>query len=76
MDISRREKWERLIFRVSFVVTLAALFIVFALVIAQAYVRWSLNQNFTFLGGNVLEAFIISVFALLIALSYIHRARN
>lgn len=39
-----------------------------ALCAVQAYVRWKINQNFTFLGGVELEALTVASFALLIAL--------
>ena len=51
----------RLVILVSFVA-------VAALSIAQAYVRWKLNQNFTFLGGGELEVLTAGAFALLLAL--------
>lgn len=40
---------------------------------AQAYVRWFINQNFSFLGGFELEALTLLVLGQIIALSYIHR---
>jgi len=43
------------------------------LTVAQAYVRWTINQNFTFLGGFQLEALTAASFALLIALIYLAR---
>jgi len=40
---------------------------------AELYVRWKLNQNFTFLGGDSLAALIIASFGLVLGLSFIHR---
>ena len=56
-------------------VTVACLSIimVLAFVVLETYVRWNLNQNFTFLGGFELEAFTVSAFALLIALLFVSR---
>jgi xanthine/uracil permease len=51
----------RLVMIVSFIA-------VIGLSIAQAYVRWKLNQNFTFLGGGELEVITAGAFALLIVL--------
>jgi len=62
-----------MIFRFSAAVAALALCIVFVLTIAQVYVRWSVNQNFTFLGGNELEVLTFSSFALLLGLAYLHR---
>lgn len=73
MEISSREKRERMIFRFSAAVAALALLIMFVLTIAQAYVRWSVNQNFAFLGGNELEVLTFSSFALVLGLAYLHR---
>ena len=53
--------WAAIILTLSFIA-------VAVLSIAQAYVRWKLNQNFTFLGGGQLEVLTASTFALLIVL--------
>ena len=55
--------------------SILAIIISFGFIIAQAYVRWSLNQNFTFLGGNVIEALLIAGFGALTGLIHI-RNRN
>ena len=47
------------------VLSILAILVAFGFIIAQAYIRWSLNQNFSFLGGNVLEALLISGFGTL-----------
>lgn len=47
--------------------------IVLGLGALQAYVRWFVNQNFTFLGGFELEAATVGAFALLIALLFTSR---
>lgn len=49
---------------------------VFVLVGLETYVRWTLNQNFTFLGGGELEALTYSAFALLLGLNYVSRVRK
>jgi uncharacterized membrane protein YidH (DUF202 family) len=43
------------------------------LILAQVYVRWTINQSFTFLGGGELEALTVSVFALVIAIIFAYR---
>ncbi|OGG60613.1 hypothetical protein A2765_03485 [Candidatus Kaiserbacteria bacterium RIFCSPHIGHO2_01_FULL_56_24] len=66
---------EKTLSKFTSIVAVLAIIVVFGLVLAQTYVRWSVNQNFTFLGGNELEALTLSAFALLIGLAYIHRSR-
>jgi len=73
MNTPHPEKRERMVFRFSAAIAALAVCIVFVLTIAQAYVRWSVNQNFTFLGGNALEALTVSSFGLVLGLAYIHR---
>jgi hypothetical protein len=46
-----------------------------ALVALEAYVRWNVNQDFTFLGGNTLAVFVAAAFALLLGLTYILRTK-
>lgn len=67
-------KQERVTFL--FGVTIAAVWmvVVFVLVLAQLYIRWSINQNFTLLGGFELEALTFSTFALILGLVYLHRS--
>ncbi len=45
----------------------------FVLLWGEAYVRWSLNQNFSFLGGFELSALALLVLGQVAALAYIHR---
>lgn len=59
------EKRARLISTLALVLAVLAILTAFGFIIAQAYVRWSVNQNFTFLGGNVLEALLIAGFGTL-----------
>jgi hypothetical protein len=66
------EKRSQLISSVTSVLAIIAVLAAFGFIIAQAYVRWSLNQNFTFLGGNVIEALLIAGFG---TLAYL-RGRN
>ncbi len=42
----------------------------------QLYVRWKINQNFTFLGGSELEVLTFSAFALTLGLAYIYRGND
>ena len=46
------------------------------IIVSQMYVRWAINQDFSFLGGNALEALIVSVFGLILGIAYIHRPSN
>ena len=51
---------------------IAALLLV-GLMVAQAYIRWKINLNFSFLGGNVLEALLLFILGQSIALLYFTR---
>lgn len=73
MDSS--DKQQKRVFKLAFFTSLLSLFIVGLLVIAQTYVRWTLNQNFTFLGGSEFEALTVSSFALTLGLAFLHRPR-
>ena len=59
-------------------VTIAAISVLasFALIAAQVFVRWNLNQTFTFLGGFELDALTVSSFSLVIALMFRARKRE
>ena len=57
----------------SLVVAVISTFAVAGIVIAEVCVRWKVNQNFTFLGGDTLSALIIATFGLVLGLSYLHR---
>jgi hypothetical protein len=54
----------------AFVVATLMLVASVALVGFQIYVRWSINQDFTFLGGWGLEALLLSMTALILGLLY------
>ena len=58
---------------VAMTVATISIIVVLGFIAVQTYVRWNLNQNFTFLGGFELEALTVSAFALLIALLFISR---
>lgn len=58
---------------VSYIVAVISTLAVFALIIAEAYVRWNLNKDFDFLGGEALAAWIVSTFGLWIALLFAAR---
>ena len=70
------EKHEKLIFCFSVAVSALSLIIVFSFIVAQTYVRWKINQTFTFLGENELEALTVSSFALLIGLLHAYRPQK
>jgi TRAP-type C4-dicarboxylate transport system permease small subunit len=73
MDKLTHDRRERLIFRFAFISTAVAMVIVLLLVLAQAFVRYSTNQTFTFLGGNELEVLTASAFLAMLGLAYMHR---
>ena len=70
------EKQGRVVFYVSIATAVLSLVAVFGFVALQAYTRWNVNQEFTFLGGLELEVLTASAFVLLIALLYFSRSRH
>ena len=66
---------EQVLFYLSLGATSLALVVTFALIGAEAYVRWSVNQDFSFLGGNTLEVLVVGTFLLLFGLVYLHRSK-
>lgn len=67
------EKHMKWIYWLAFTLATISWIGVIALIIAEVYVRWFINQNFTFLGGGGLPALIVSTFGLLLGLVYIQR---
>lgn len=57
----------------SIITAVVSVLAVAGIVGGELYVRWKLNQNFTFLGGDSLAALIIASFGLVLGLSYTHR---
>lgn len=68
-----QEKREKIVFYFSAGVSVVLLLTMLFLIGAQTYVRWFINQNFTLVGGNELEILTISVFALILTITYIYR---
>ena len=58
---------------VSLITAVLSIIAVTGIVAAELYVRWKLNQNFTFLGDNELSALILASFGLILGLSFVHR---
>jgi hypothetical protein len=73
MERSSQEKRQRWVFSLSFFSAFLALLVVLVFIALQAYIRWTTNQGFTFLGGNELEVLTASSFVLLLGLAYIYR---
>ena len=61
---------EKNMYKVSFGVAWFSVLVVFIFIAVQSYVRWTINQNFTFMGGFELEAFTLGTFALMVALLF------
>lgn len=70
------EKHEKMVYRFSLLMSAISAVIILVLIIAQAYVRWFKNQNFTFLGGYELEVLTLSVFAALIGLAHAYKPKK
>ncbi len=76
MNNLTHEQKEKMLFAFSFIIAGISILASFVFIAAQTYVRWKINQNFTFLGGAELEVLTASGFALLIALLYMHRPKH
>jgi hypothetical protein len=76
MNIFTKEGRSRAFFIISMLIAKVAA--IGSLIVAgyEMYIRWTLNQNFTFLGGWELEAFTLAGFGLLLGLNYINRAHK
>ena len=61
---------KQLVFWLSLVVTMISILALFSIVGFELYVRWALNQNFTFLGSNGLAALMLLVGVELFVLAY------
>jgi hypothetical protein len=46
-----------------------------ALVVAEVYIRWALNQNFTLLGGSGLSSIALLVLGLMLGQIYLSREK-
>jgi uncharacterized membrane-anchored protein len=72
----KKEMKQRLVFWLSFVTAVLSVLALIGFVAAQAYIRWKLNQNFTFLGEAGIPSLAVLVVGLVSALAYIHRSDN
>jgi hypothetical protein len=76
MSIFTKEKQGTLLFTISTVVVIIALLAVAACIGLDAYVRWSLNQNFSFMSGDELPALTLAAFGLLFGLTYLRMRKD
>ena len=76
MTIFSKEKRDHLLSMFAGLVALVGILTTFGFIGLEAYVRWSLNQNFSFLGGEELPALTLASFGLLLGLVYLHRAHK
>ena len=67
---------EKFLYGVAVLVAMVSILGSFGFIIAQTYVRWNLNKDFTFLGGFELEALTLSAFGLLGTLVFLARRRS
>ncbi len=64
---------EKIITWLSLIMAILSAVAVVCIAAAEMYVRWSVNLDFSFLGGNALAALIIASFGLILGLAWIHR---
>ncbi len=67
------EKKRKVAFIFTLIVAKLALLGVLFFVVAEAYVRWKLNQNFTFLGGFGTESLVLLLLGSIWGLLYASR---
>ena len=67
-----KEKRQNLVYRLSTITFCISAVLFFGLTILQAYVRYFLNKDFSFLGGWGLEALALLVLGQIVSLSFIH----
>ncbi|HUY05516.1 MAG TPA: hypothetical protein VMV62_02250 [Candidatus Paceibacterota bacterium] len=76
MNKITREHREYIVFCFAFASAAVAVVGALALIGIEAYVRWTLNKDFMFLGGSSLSALIISAFVLMAGMVYAYRPEN
>ena len=67
------EKRAKLVFFLAYTSAALAVLSILAITGIEAYVRWTLNKDFTFLGGSSLSALVISAFVLMACMVYAYR---
>ncbi|OGG58724.1 hypothetical protein A3C86_02030 [Candidatus Kaiserbacteria bacterium RIFCSPHIGHO2_02_FULL_49_16] len=72
----RNETRQNVVYWLSIITFIISTLMLFGFIAAQTYVRWKINQNFSFLGGFELEALTFLVLGQITALAYIHRAER
>jgi hypothetical protein len=63
----------KLVRLLAFIMALLSSIAVIGIIAAEMYVRWKVNLNFSFLGGDELTALIVSTFGLLVGLLFTER---
>lgn len=72
-NIDMNGKW---VLYFSLIILALSFIIIFGLIGFTIFVRWKMNQEFTFLGGAEFEVFTASAFALLLGLAYMYRPND
>lgn len=71
-----KEKQQGLVYRLSVITFCVSAVSLLLITVLQAYVRYFLNKDFSFLGGWGLEALAFLVLGQIVALSFIHRSER
>jgi hypothetical protein len=69
----KKETKQAAVFYLTFISALLSVLALIGFSGAQAYIRWTTNQNFTFLGESGLLSLAVVATGLLVALSYLYR---
>lgn len=70
------EKRGQFVFCLAYTTAILSVISVFAITGFEAYVRWSLNKDFSVLGGSSLAALIVASFVLITSMMYAYRSEN
>lgn len=71
--VMKKETREMIIFWMAIASSSLSIIAFFTLVAGEAYVRYTLNQNFAFLGGFGLSALAFLVLGQVVSLAYLYR---
>ena len=73
MHLLARERVQTAVFWFAFISAILLLVVVLALVGFEAYIRWTINKDFSFLGGFELETLTASAAVLTLGIARLYR---
>ncbi len=76
MNTPAHEHRETFAFYLASVSATMASLSIFAILTAQAYIRWSINKDFVVIGGFELEVLTFSTFLLILGILFLYRPQK